>query len=60
MDLFRPCLAQLVIGYAKDDFPSGNEPLFASKDAFQFVALTQEVKQETVTLVGNLCTASDV
>ena len=48
------------MSYSKDNFPAGNEPLFTSKDAFQFIALSDESKKETVTLVGNLCTASDV
>ena len=56
----RPSLGQLVMGYAKDADPAGSEPLFTNRDAFQFIALTDERKQETVTLVGNLCTAADV
>lgn len=56
----RPSLAQLVIGYSKEESPAGSEPLFTGKNAFEFIALTDEVKQEVVTLVGNLCTATDV
>jgi len=56
----RPSLAQLVLHYAKENMPDGSEPLFTSKDAFQFVQLTEEKEGEEVTLMGNLCTASDV
>lgn len=56
----RPSLAQLVLHYAKENTPDGSEPLFTSKDAFQFVLLTEEKEEEEVTLMGNLCTASDV
>ncbi|MCQ4936118.1 MULTISPECIES: diaminopimelate decarboxylase family protein [Anaerotignum] len=56
----RPSLAQLVLHYAKENTPDGSEPLFTSKDAFQFVPLTEEKEEEEVTLMGNLCTASDV
>ena len=56
----RPCLAQLVANYAGDGVPAGSEPLFTGVDAFPCEALTGEGPEETVTLVGNLCTASDV
>lgn len=56
----RPSLAQLVLNYSKEDSPAGSEPLFTSKNAFEFIALTDEAEQEVVTLVGNLCTQTDV
>lgn len=56
----RPCLAQLITSYSKDDAPIGSEPLFTGRDAFQFVALTDETELEKVTLAGNLCTATDI
>jgi diaminopimelate decarboxylase len=56
----RPSLAQLVLHYAKENTLDGSEPLFTSKDAFQFVPLSNEKEEEEVTLMGNLCTASDV
>lgn len=56
----RPSLAQLVMHYSHDENPAGSEPLFTSKDAFTFQVLNDATEQETVTLVGNLCTATDV
>lgn len=56
----RPCIAQLVAHYAKNSNVEGSEPLFTAEDAFSFVPITDETEQETVTLVGNLCAATDV
>lgn len=56
----RPSLAQLILSYSSDENPCGSEPLFTSKNAFDFIALTDETEQELVTLIGNLCTATDV
>ena len=36
------------------------EPLFTGLNAFQFLPLSEKEPNETVTLVGNLCTAADV
>lgn len=59
----RPSLSMLVQRYADDD-PAACEPLFTSKDAFKILTLKQNSQQnaslETVTIVGNLCTAADV
>lgn len=56
----RPSLARLIERYAPDGSLAGAEPLFTSKQAFDFLSLKDEAALETVTLVGNLCTASDV
>lgn len=56
----RPSIAMLVANYSKDEHPAASEPLFTSKDAFQFFALNNETETEIVTLVGNLCTAADI
>ena len=57
----RPSLARLVMSYAAEEKPKGSEPLFTAPDAFGFCPLTAgEREEETVTLVGNLCTATDV
>ena len=57
----RPSLARLVMSYAAEEKPKGSEPLFTAPDAFGFCPLTaDEREEETVTLVGNLCTATDV
>ncbi len=56
----RPSMALLVAGYGQGHPLPSNEPLFTSTDAFSFQAITHGTKPETVTLVGNLCTAADV
>lgn len=56
----RPSMSQLVQLYSQADCPPSGEPLFTSKNAFEFIPLTQSDEQETVTLAGNLCTAIDV
>ena len=49
------------MSYAAEEKPKGSEPLFTAPDAFGFCPLTaDEREEETVTLVGNLCTATDV
>lgn len=57
---FRPSLAKLIAHYAPQGSLPGAEPLFTSRQAFDFLSLKEEAPFETVTLVGNLCTASDV
>lgn len=56
----RPSLAQLVTFYAGNNPDVASEPLFTSSDAFSIQTLSDESEQEVVTLVGNLCTATDV
>lgn len=64
----RPSLAHLIMSYSKDENPSGNEPLFTQKNAFDFIVLANsaetkhkdKVDRENVTLVGNLCTSADI
>lgn len=56
----RPSLARLIEHYAPKANLPGTEPLFTSKHAFDFLSLKDEAPSETVTLAGNLCTASDV
>lgn len=56
----RPSMSQFVQLYTQSDCPPSGEPLFTSKNAFEFIPLTQSSEQETVTLAGNLCTAIDV
>lgn len=57
----RPSLERLVVHYSNDDRPAGCEPLFSCKNAFRFLTLKDDVGlKEKVTLVGNLCTSSDV
>ena len=56
----RPSIAQLVMTYSSNESPAGSEPLFTAKNAFEIIPLTDEKETETVTLVGNLCTATDV
>ncbi len=56
----RPSIIQFVSSYAVQEIILPCEPIFTSKDAFQFEALANSNKTETVTLVGNLCTSADV
>ena len=57
----RPSLAKLVEHASADGTPAACEPLYTGKDSFGFTAFGKEdVVHETVTLVGNLCTAADV
>ncbi|MCC8025926.1 MAG: diaminopimelate decarboxylase [Clostridium sp.] len=57
----RPSMARLIAKYAEGDFPAGSEPLFTALDAFEVLTFPSASKKtETVTLVGNLCTAADV
>ena len=57
----RPSLERLVAHYSPDEKPAGCEPLFSCKNAFDFLTLKEKsCETEKVTLVGNLCTSSDV
>ena len=56
----RPSLAMLVNRYVQEATPTAAEPLFTGPNAFQFLPLSKRGSLETVTLVGNLCTAADV
>ncbi len=57
----RPSFSKLVSRYSIVDNPLSSEPLFTSKDAFEILTLKEEADiKEKVTLVGNLCTATDV
>ena len=59
----RPSIAKMVMRYAVDENPVGCEPMFTANGAFTFHPLQMHEAEETeeiVTLVGNLCTATDV
>lgn len=57
----RPSLARLIAAYLPEGATAkGNEPLFTKMDAFDFELLTEETATETVNLVGNLCTGTDI
>ena len=56
----RPSMARMAEFFAGDEEPKSNEPFFTSSDAFAFIPLSDSEEIEWVTLVGNLCTASDV
>jgi diaminopimelate decarboxylase len=56
----RPSLIPFVKGYSSQENPLPNEPLFTGKNAFELIPITNETKNETVILVGNLCTGSDI
>jgi len=56
----RPSLAQLIMNYADKKTLFGSEPLFTCANAFEFIPLNDAKEKEVVTLVGNLCTSTDV
>ena len=56
----RPSLAQMVRKFSPEADPAPWEPLFTCRDAFAIRTLKDEPPCETVRLVGNLCTATDV
>ena len=59
---FRPSIAELIAAYApqKNKLP-GSEPLFTSRDAFEFSILNKkDSSSEKVNIVGNLCTSTDI
>ncbi len=56
----RPCIAQMVMGYHPEGTPAASEPLYTCKNPAQCHVLNDSTTQENVTLVGNLCTATDV
>lgn len=56
----RPSIAQMVEGYTKADSPVGCEPMYTGRNAFGFVPLTDSPDTETVTVVGSLCTGTDI
>lgn len=55
----RPSVARMVGKYISEILPEPSEPLFTCKDAFEFITLKENIDMEKVTLVGNLCTATD-
>ncbi|WP_317855691.1 diaminopimelate decarboxylase [Chakrabartyella piscis] len=56
----RPSIAQLIVKYSGVANPVGSEPLYTTKNPTQIHVLKKETEMEVVTLVGNLCTATDV
>lgn len=56
----RPSIAQLITKYAGDDDLIASEPLYTTKNPSQIIVLNERKTSETVDLVGNLCTATDI
>ena len=56
----RPAVAFLLCKVSDKAMLPGMEPLFTCENAFQVRVLNDAAEQETVTIVGNLCTALDV
>ena len=54
----RPAIAAMLRKVAGDQIP-GMEPLFTMEKEFELRVLNDNVEQEAVTVVGNLCTAMD-
>ena len=55
----RPSIIQMLKHYSSN-LASSFEPLFTCDNAFEILTLKENKDLETVTLVGNLCTATDV
>ena len=56
----RPSLAHLIMRYAKNTIPEASEPLFTGKYSFEILTFKEKSDVESVSLAGNLCTASDI
>lgn len=58
----RPSIAELLIDYMPENFNlKASEPLFTTKDAFEFVIPEGDKSNlERVSIVGSLCTATDI
>ena len=56
----RPSVEKMVEHCSRDSRPPMWEPLFTHAGAFGFYTLKEDEPREEVTLVGNLCTATDV
>lgn len=56
----RPSVEKMVEHCSPDPRPPAWEPLFTHSGAFGFYTLKEDGPREEVTLVGNLCTATDV
>lgn len=56
----RPALASLVAKVSKGQPVGAMEPLYTGSSEFELHVLNDNPRQETVTVVGNLCTAMDV
>lgn len=56
----RPAIAHIIPGYSLEMDPCGCEPLFTSRNAFEYIPLTKNTENEVVSLVGNLCTSTDL
>lgn len=57
---YRPSISQMVNLYTDLKNPPPNEPLYTSSNSSQFFPLEERGEIETVTIMGNLCTAADV
>lgn len=56
----RPSVAYMVRRFSQEAAPAPWEPMFTCKDAFGILTLKDEPPCEKVSLVGNLCTATDI
>lgn len=56
----RPSLERMVAAYTAEPSPKVWEPLYTGREVFTFTTLHPEREKETVSLCGNLCTATDI
>lgn len=57
---YRPSINRLVEVYTKDENPTPQEPLFTSRNSTQISPLDERNEKEKVTIMGNLCTGTDI
>lgn len=57
---YRPSISQMISNYTQEKNPIATEPLFTSFNSTQIGVIKESSEKETVTLMGNLCTAMDV
>ena len=57
---YRPSVARMIARYTDQEDAVPTEPMFTGFDAFEISAITDCTEQESITLMGNLCTAADI
>ena len=56
----RPSIAELLNNSTSETITKSLEPLYTAKDAFDFLIPNGEHTEERVSIVGSLCTATDI
>lgn len=56
----RPSINEMIKHFTDDKKPGLYEPLFTDLEGFQYEYICNSTEKEVVTLVGNLCTGTDI